>query len=227
MATEYHIVNGGDVAVDQGVDTDISGWLQQWKADGVLFGGITKDGRIADLNGVSRSVPSTALTTGALAQSIDRSQAADNLTAMLSTGRITLVRVYLAAGQVVNSISFCSATTAGGTLTAQWFGLYSPALAKLAITADDTSTAWAANTRKTLAFATPYKALVSGDVYAAINVTATTVPTLLGKTGNTAATGATPVSSGYGDSSLTNAASAPDPCAALTALAGTPWVTLQ
>src|SRR5207237_2325179 len=79
-----------------------------------------------------------------------------NLTA-LATGVMTSVALVLQKGTLVTNLTFVSATTAAGTPTAWWFALYSNAAtpALLSQSADQTSTAWAANTAKTLALATP------------------------------------------------------------------------
>lgn len=100
----------------------------------------------------------------------------------LATGVMTSVPVYLAAGDVVTNLSFRSGATAAGTPTAWWFALYSNASipALLAQTADQATGAWAANTTKTLALATAQTVTVSGVYWAAVMVTATTPPTLMG-----------------------------------------------
>lgn len=100
----------------------------------------------------------------------------------LATGVMTSVPVKLVAGDVITNISFRSGATAAGTPTAWWFALYSNAAtpALLAQTADQTTTAWAANTTKTVALATAQTITETGYYWVGINVTATTVPTLLG-----------------------------------------------
>jgi hypothetical protein len=108
--------------------------------------------------------------------------ASDSGQVALATGVMTAVRIKLVAGDVITNVSFRSGQTAAGTPTAWWFALYSnagtPAL--LAQTADQTSTAWAANTTKTLALATAQTISTTGFYWVAINVTATTPPSLLG-----------------------------------------------
>lgn len=100
----------------------------------------------------------------------------------LATGVMTSVPLFLAAGELVTNLTFISGATAAGTPTAWWYALYSmdttPTL--LAQTADQTTTAWAANTVKTLALATAYRVAKTGLYWAAINVTATTPPSLIG-----------------------------------------------
>lgn len=102
----------------------------------------------------------------------------------LTTQVMTSVAITLQAGDIVTNLTFRSATTAAGTPTNYWFALYSNAStpALIAQTADQTSTAWAANTTKTLALSTAYQVTVTGVYYAAIMVKATTPPTLAGLT---------------------------------------------
>lgn len=129
--------------------------------------------------------------TGLLRANLRRTECGGNLAA-LTTQVMTAVALYLEAGDVVTNLTFCSATTAAGTPTNWWFALYSTAAtpALLGQTADQTSTAWAANTAKTVALATPYTVTTTGIHYAAIMVKATTPPTLLGASLNANASGA-------------------------------------
>lgn len=108
--------------------------------------------------------------------------ASDTGQVALATGVMTAVRIKLGAGDVITNVSFRSGATAAGTPTAWWFALYSNAAtpALLSQSADQTSTAWAANTTKTLALAAAQTITVGGYYWVAINVTATTPPTLLG-----------------------------------------------
>lgn len=111
--------------------------------------------------------------------------ASDTGQVALATGVMTAVRIKLFAGDVITNISVRSGATAAGTPTAYWVALYSnagtPAL--LAQSADQTSTAWAANTTKTLALATAQTISKTDYYWVAIMVTATTPPTLLGTIG--------------------------------------------
>lgn len=108
--------------------------------------------------------------------------ASDTGQVALATGVMTSVPIFLAAGDVVTNLSFRSGATAAGTPTAWWFALYSNAAtpALLAQTADQTTTAWAANTTMTKALAAAQTITTTGVYWAAIMVTATTPPTLLG-----------------------------------------------
>lgn len=114
-------------------------------------------------------------------ENIPRWTVSANLSA-LTTQVMLSVAVPLQAGDVVTNITFKSATTAAGTPTNYWFALYSPAGALIAQSADQTSTAWGANTTKTLALTTAHTVTASGLYYAAIMVKATTPPTLAGAT---------------------------------------------
>jgi hypothetical protein len=110
--------------------------------------------------------------------------ATDGNVAALTTQVMTSVAVYLELGDVVTNLTFVSGTTAAGTPTNWWFALYDTATtpALLRQTADQTSTAWAANTAKTVALSTPWTVTASGIYYASCMVKATTVPTLAGRT---------------------------------------------
>lgn len=101
--------------------------------------------------------------------------------AALTSGVVTAVGMQLNAGQKVNNIAFASAT-AGANVPTHWqFGWYSPAAtpARIAISADKTTTAWAANTVENLPMATALIAPATGWYWFAILVVATTVPTIL------------------------------------------------
>lgn len=119
--------------------------------------------------------------SGLYRQNMSRLVAGGNLAA-LTTQVMTSVALHLQAGDTVSSLTFKSGATAAGTPTNWWFALYddsaTPAL--LAQSADQLTAAWAADTAKTLALATPQLITRSGVYYAAVMVKATTVPTLIG-----------------------------------------------
>lgn len=105
-----------------------------------------------------------------------------------TSGTLYLVPIWLPKGLVVSNISFCSGGTAGATLTNQWFTLHNSSRVALARTADNTTTAWAANTVKTLAIAqttagsaSTYTTTYSGLHYLGFMVAATTVPNIAGE----------------------------------------------
>lgn len=126
--------------------------------------------------------PNTAFNRSNLPRVGLYDSASDSGSLALTTQVMTSVPVVLAAGDVVTNVSFYSGATAAGTPTNWWFALYSSAAtpALLAQTADQTSTAWAAFTKKTVALSAAQTITQSGVYWVAIMVKATTVPTLLG-----------------------------------------------
>lgn len=162
--------------------------------------------------------------TGSLAETFDRNLCDEVNTSVLSSGRLSLAAIYLPAGTVVSSISFWSATTAAGTPTNQLFGLFDSNLNLLRSSTNDTTTAWAANSRKTLSLTSAFTTTYSGIHYLGIMVAATTVPTLKG---NTAKVGgqlnaAAPSMGGTSNTGLTTAlpATANAPAAVTTSFWG-------
>ncbi|MFE3578716.1 hypothetical protein [Streptomyces vinaceus] len=144
----------------------------------------------------------------------------------LATGVMTSVPIHLRAGDVITTVSVRSGATAAGTPTNYWVALYdssaTPAL--LAQSADQTSTAWAANTTKSLALSAPVTITRSGIYWVGIMVTATTPPTLLGACAAPAVvTGERNLSQSSG-SSLT--ATAPATITSVTAKSFVPYVVL-
>lgn len=161
--------------------------------------------------------------SGSKAETFDRNYLAEVNVAALSTGRLTLQAIWLTAGMVITSISFASATTALGTGTNQLFGLFDVNRNLLAVTNNDTSTAWAANTVKTLNLTAQYTVPYTGFYYIGVMVAATTVPTLKGHTAFTASQlhGAAPIIGGTSSTGLTTAL--PNPAAAITAGTTSVW----
>jgi hypothetical protein len=146
-------------------------------------------------------------------------QSVDGNLSVLATGTLVLQAIYLPAAAVVSSITFVSGGTALATGANQWFALYDSSLTKLAVSSDDTSTAWAADSAKTLSFATAFVTTYSGLHYVGVMVKATTVPTIAGQATRASITGLTPKLAGTSTPGLTNPASAPATAAALTAIA--------
>ena len=122
------------------------------------------------------------LISGALAETFDRNLCDEVNTSVLSSGRLSGQAIWLEAGMTISSISFCSATTAAGTPTNQLFGLFDSSRNLLMSSVNNTTTAWAANSIKTLALTSTFTTTYSGLHYLGIMVTATTVPTLKGNT---------------------------------------------
>jgi hypothetical protein len=142
----------------------------------------------------------------AKAQTVERGFNGLNLSA-LSSGRMTLVAIELFEGMVLNGIAFFSGSTAMAAGSNQWFTLTDSACSRLVSTVDDGATAWAANAKKKLAFASPYTVLTSGLFYLGITVVATTVPNLMGPGLASSYMAEPPIVTGTGDTGLTNPAS--------------------
>lgn len=168
--------------------------------------------------------------SGLQTASLRRSDINSDLAA-LTTQVMLSVAVPLQVGDLVSNITFLSGATAAGTPTNWWFALYdnsaTPAL--LAQSADQTNTAWAASTAKTLALATAQRITASGVYYASIMVKATTVPSLLGTSVALAAAAGAVVSgqkvlAQTSGSSLT--ATAPATIATPTTVANVPYCVL-
>lgn len=101
--------------------------------------------------------------------------------AALATAVMTSVLVPVQTGDLISTITFVSGATAADTPLNWWFALFDSTGAKLAQSADQTTTAWGASTPKSLALATAQRCSAAGFVYAACMVKATTPPTLIGK----------------------------------------------
>lgn len=170
--------------------------------------------------GYNGPTPANMGITGTLRETIPREVCTETNTTVSASGTLNMHLIYLYAGDLVSNITLSSATTAAGTPTNYRFGLFDSARAKLAESANQTTTAWAANTVRTLAMTTPYRVPVSGVYYIGYYMTATTVPTLKGFTAKTGGqlAGTAPIMAGSSSTGLTTAF--PDPAAAIT---GTTW----
>jgi parallel beta-helix repeat protein len=103
-----------------------------------------------------------------------------------TSGTLYLVPIWLPKGLVVSNISFASGSTAATTPTNWWFTLHNSSKVALARTADQTTTAWAANTVMTKAIAqttagsaSSYTTTYAGLHYLGVMIKATTNPTLI------------------------------------------------
>lgn len=111
---------------------------------------------------------------------VRREDVTTDVAATLVTTEVTLVAVALFAGDVITKIAVKSGATAANTPLNQWFALYSAA-ALLGQTADQTTTAWGANTVKDLSLVTAVTIATTGIYYVGIGVKATAVPSLPSK----------------------------------------------
>lgn len=162
----YEVQAGGYAVYEDGM-----GW-SIYTANGILLTGAVP------LNGYDVAM----FVTGCKAETFSRHLVPEVNTALLSTGRLSLEAIAIRSGELLTSISFWSATTAAGTPLNQLFGLYDNNLNLLRSSNNDTTTAWAANTRKTLNLTSTYTTTYTGLYYLGIMVVATTVPTIKGMT---------------------------------------------
>jgi hypothetical protein len=150
----------------------------------------TATGLVVIPTGVSINPPYSGILANTLGITMPPGLAGTATEAALATGQMTLYPVMLQSGVTVGHLAFVSGTTAASTPTHWWFALCNNALGLLAITADQTTTAWAASTIKSLAIATiasgastTFTTTYTGLYYIGIMVAATTaVPTLYGWT---------------------------------------------
>ena len=145
----YEIQPGGQAVYEDGM-----GW-SFYTANGILLSGAVP------LN----QFDSAFFLTGCKAETFPRHLVPEVNTSLLSSGRLSLEAIAIMQGELLTSISFWSATTAAGTPTNQLFGLYDNNLNLLRSTNNDTTTAWAANTRKTLNLTSTFTTTYSGLYY--------------------------------------------------------------
>lgn len=146
--------------------------------------------------------------TGTIAETMQRELCTEtNGVVPTVSGTLWLQAIYLRAGQVISNIILSSGSTAAGTPTNARAGLFDNQRNKLAETANQTTTAWAANTVKTLALTATYRVPSSGVYYIGFYMTATTIITMKGFTARTATHLASlaPVLQGASTPSLTTA----------------------
>lgn len=109
------------------------------------------------------------------------------------TAQAVYTAIELAAGDVVTSIVYTTNTTAGATLTHTSAALYSAALGKLAVSADNVATSLAASTEFTFTLTAPFTIPSDGLYYLGFASVGTTVATMSGVTGIATVNARTPV----------------------------------
>lgn len=153
---------------------------------------------------------------GAVAQTFSRVLSFGSSTA-LTSGTLYLSAIGIPAGKTITSISFRSGGSGATSPTNQWFGLFDSSLNKLEVTGNDTTTAWASTTTKTLNLASPYVTTYAGLYYIGICVTSSGGPTIY-KISLTVASlnDVLPVAGGTSSTGLTDPASCPSTAASIT-----------
>jgi hypothetical protein len=151
-----------------------------------------------------------------LGETIPRALATTNTTPG-ATGTLFLQAIYLTAGTLVSKIGIISATTAANTPTNRFHALYDANRNLLAQSANQTTTAWGANTVANLAMTTPYRIPVSGLYYIGLLQVATTIATVHGgpAKANAIVSSTPPIMHGTSSTGLTT--TLPSPAAAITA----------
>lgn len=149
--------------------------LKNFKTAPLIGGELLRD--FVDWDGLATK-PATAV-----AENMSRRSTAMGALTAFTTGTLRLVHFPLRQGQTVTSLAFTT-VGAGSGLTNQWFALFDASRACLAFTADDLTTAWGANTRKSLALTTPVTAQYTGLHYVGILVAASGMPTMIGVSGS-------------------------------------------
>lgn len=173
------------------------------------------DSQGADYNYAGPVRPNLGIT-GTLAETMPREICPEVNTTAPASGTLAMMLIYLQAGQLISNITLSSATTAAGTPTNYFFALYDINRNLLAQSANQTTTAWAANTVKTLAMTTPYRVRTSGPYYIGYFMTATTVATLKGGTARTGGQLANSAPIIYGTSTTGLTTALPATAAAIT-----------
>jgi hypothetical protein len=121
-----------------------------------------------------------AAPTNAIAQTMAR-QHVQTATVALTSTRQQFTLIYLPSG-TISTISILSGSVAATSPTNQWFSIYDLSRNKLAVTADDTTTAWAADTVKTLTISGGYTVATAGYFYIGAMVAASIPPSFCGFT---------------------------------------------
>ncbi len=175
---------------------------------------VTKQGSTAQSLTTTRINAQDTKPTGALFQNFDR-QLAGNTAIAPTSGTMRLVSIWLPAGTLVTSATFCAGTTAMSGGTHGWAALYDSSLALVGSqSANDTGITWAANAAKTFTFGSTYTTTYTGLYYVGLLMVASTMPTMCGQTIGIGISGMAPAMGGNSTTSLTT--TAPNPAAAIS-----------
>jgi hypothetical protein len=141
-----------------------------------------------------------------------------------ASGTLYLSAVYIPAGVVVASITYVCANQAAVSPTHWWYGLYDSSRVQLAVTADQTTTAYSTFNWHTLAIATiasgassTFTTTYSGLHYIGFLMTAATVAVNFGGVVGGSPSGIAPILAGTSSTGLTTPPGFPTTAAAITA----------
>lgn len=188
---------------------------------------VADSGQSDGLNwGYRRTLTDPDLPTGAIAQTWSRQAQAASANATIGSGNLHIAgSVVIPAGRTPASITFFALGTAANSPTNQWFCLLTRDLSTAVYkTADDTSTAWSANTAKTLTLSSAPTPSVDTAYYVGVMVAAGTPPVLAGVNGpNANVAGVAPAAFGRSTTSLTTPGSFSLPATSLTVIGVPIW----
>jgi hypothetical protein len=166
----------------------------------------------------------------AIAETVPRMGTTAANGALLTSGTLRLAAIMLPANRVISSITWLSATQALVAGTNQWFALFDSSRVMLAVTADDTSNAWAASAAKTLNIATiasgasaTFTTTYAGLYYLGIMVAAGTTPSVPAIASLGSMNGLAPILTGNSSTAQTTPPVFPFTAAAIGASAQTAW----
>lgn len=167
------------------------------------------------------------LPSGAIAATFDRVLPTAPQ-AILVSGTLFLAGIDLVKGQVITSISLRTGATGATSPTHQFFGIADGNRAVQRWTNDDTTTAWAATTVKTLNLTSTYTVQTTGMHYVAVLVTASTMPQPVCLTANNNIDSLAPATQGStSDTGLTTPPTLPFTAGAITIGTNIPYAYLS
>ncbi len=159
----------------------------------------------------------------AMVENMPRGHSTLSTLTAFTTGTLRLVYLPLQREQIITSLAF-TAVGAGSGLTNQWFALLDSTRRVLAFTSDDLTTAWGANTRKSLNLTAPWTVTYTGLHYAAILVAASGMPTMAGMASSSPVTGQAPILGGNTtDTGLTTVPALPFTAGVITSSGQLPY----
>lgn len=200
-------------------------------ATGIIYvrrGGVWTSAGVADRSKI------VAPTDGAIAESVSRATALSDIGATglfggATGGTINVVQLPLQPGDLVSNLAFVSGATAANGPTHQWAGLMNSSRVVLAVSADGTSAALAADTEVKFALTAAFQVTTRGPIYAFVMWTASTaVPSFLGTVdGRVGASGLTPVFAATSSAGQTTPPAVGATLGALTAVVAKPYVAVS